>query len=318
MSEVVNRILRAAGEAGRPVIHAVVLARDSDSANGLVERLTAMGCRAVAVADEPSAAALLRGSTEFNALLVDGPRSREELKGLFTRMSAGRAENAYLALINLADQASAVTAAAGAAESLLIQSVGAEDLPAALEAVNQSYLLASGEVQRQVEIIARAVIKLGQRLRSITASEEPAAPTTERKLEISDEALAAISDDEAIAALDAGKHVSLQKPPTRTLAELDAIAAVFIGGAALRHFLVRHEVGDPLAKIGETAAFGLEQLADRLGIDFAQGLAASPMSSTGLRAARKVAGDVGAEVGAAREAEREGGEGMQAVHGHHP
>ena len=211
------------------LLHAIGLRASLGPSGGELVRLldrAVVGDDLVAVADEPSAAALLHGSAEFNALLVDGPRSREELQALFTRMSAGRAENAYLALINLADQASAVTAAAGAAESLLIQSVGAEDLPAALEAVNQSYLLASGEVQRQVEIIARAVIKLGQRLRSITASEEPAAPPAERKLEISDEALAAISDDEAIAALRAW------------LAERTALArggttALFVGAGVL-------------------------------------------------------------------------------------
>ncbi len=76
--------------------------------------------------------------------------------------------------------------------------------------------------------------------------------------------------EHAIAALDAGKHVSLQKPPTRTLRELDAVAvAAARSGRTLRVFdnfahypphrkakelVVAGAVGEPLSVRLKTAA----------------------------------------------------------------
>jgi hypothetical protein len=49
----------------------------------------------------------------------------------------------------------------------LTQSVASQDLGAALDALSRSAALTAADVQRQVEIIARAAIRLGQRLNSI-------------------------------------------------------------------------------------------------------------------------------------------------------
>jgi DNA-binding MarR family transcriptional regulator len=57
----------------------------------------------------------------------------------------------------------------------LTQSVASQDLGAALDALSRSAALTAADVQRQVEIIARAAIRLGQRLNSInhSASTQP-------------------------------------------------------------------------------------------------------------------------------------------------
>jgi DNA-binding MarR family transcriptional regulator len=52
----------------------------------------------------------------------------------------------------------------------LTQSVASQDLGAALDALSRSAALTAADVQRQVEIIARAVTRLGQRLNSINHS----------------------------------------------------------------------------------------------------------------------------------------------------
>lgn len=202
MSEVVSQILRAVGEAGRPVLHAVVLGRQDADLSSIVARLENLGCRAVAVQDEASAAALLSGSEDFNALIVPKRRSRDELEALLVRVSAGRKDASCIALINLDDSFSPTSdARERAADKCRIHQIGPADLPIALDAVNQSLLLTTGEMQRQVEIIARAVIKLGQRLHSMTASDQLAAKLLEQSPEISDEAVAGIKNEDAIAVL---------------------------------------------------------------------------------------------------------------------
>lgn len=200
MSEVVTRILRAAGETGRPAVHAVVLIQDHGSAALVVERLSAMGCRAVPAADEAAAAKLLTEEAEINALVVDD-RRHDELDALVARLCAGRTEQPPLAVINLASGSPANEAVHAAASTHLVQTVMLQDLPLALNTIDKSLALATGEVQRQVEIIARAVIKLGQRLHRITNQDEPAEPLPGKSLESADQVKPAIDNAEVVATL---------------------------------------------------------------------------------------------------------------------
>lgn len=169
MSDVVTRILRAAGETGRPAINAVVLLQDRGNAVSVVDQLTALGCRAIQVHDEKSAATLLADDADYNVLVVDGNRGQEELEALAARLSTRRAAQSTLALINLNEGSlSGEIVRATPVSGSLIQSVTLQSLPSALDALDKSLALTTGEVQRQVEIIARAVIKLGQRFHRIT------------------------------------------------------------------------------------------------------------------------------------------------------
>lgn len=200
MSEVVTRILRAAGETGRPVVHAVVLIQDHGGAALVVERLSAMGCRAVPAADEAAAAKLLTEEAEINALVVEG-RRHDELDALVARLCAGRTEQLPLAVINLASGSPVNEAVHAAASTHLVQTVTLQDLPLALNTIDKSLALATGEVQRQVEIIARAVIKLGQRLHRITNQVEPVEALSGTSLEIADQVKPAIDNAEVVATL---------------------------------------------------------------------------------------------------------------------
>lgn len=202
MSEVVTRILRAAGETSGATLHALVLEPRRAHAAAIVERLSALGCRAVAVPDEAAAAELLASDAEFNALVVQGGGSHAELVALSARLRAGRTEPGFLALINITDDPqTGIEQASALAANVLIQNVGTQDLPNALNAVNRSVALATDEVQRQVEIIARAVIKLGQRLHRITKEGQEAGSALEAAAEIADDRETALDKAEVIATL---------------------------------------------------------------------------------------------------------------------
>lgn len=202
MSEVVTRILRAAGETGRPAVHAVVLIRERSNAALAVERLSALGCRAVHVPDEASAAALLADDADINALVVDGSRSHDELEALVDRLGSRRDDQPALAVIQLTSGTPDRGAArADALSSHLIQTATLQDLPLALDAIDKSLALTTGEVQRQVEIIARAVIKLGQRLHRITNSTDLADQLPDLGAAIADEAEPSLDNAEVIATL---------------------------------------------------------------------------------------------------------------------
>lgn len=201
MSEVVTRILRAAGETGRPIVHAVVLIKDHGSTASVIERLTAMGCRVVHAADEASAAKLLAQEAEINALVVDDC-SQDELDALVARLCAGRTEQFPLAVINLAKGSLGGEATnTSAASTNLVQTVTLQDLPLALNTIDKSLALATGEVQRQVEIIARAVIKLGQRLHRLNNQDEPAELSITQSVEVTDRSWPAIDGPEIVATL---------------------------------------------------------------------------------------------------------------------
>lgn len=201
MSEVVTRILRAAGETGRPAVYAAVLVQDRGNAALALERMAALGCRAVRATDEASLAKLLAQEAEINALVVDS-FGQDELGALVARLCEGRGEQSPLAVINLAPASpSDQPAQVPTVSSPLVQTVTLQDLPLALNAIDKSLVLAASEVQQQVEIIARAVIKLGQRLHRISSQDEPAELLPDKNLETADQVAPAIGNAEVVATL---------------------------------------------------------------------------------------------------------------------
>lgn len=203
MSDVIARILRAARGTGRPMFNAVTLAADTQRGSAIAERLSAVGCVAVLALDKDAAVELLSRDSEFNALVVDADFTRREAEEVGARAMALRPANSSLAVIHVSDddQRGSGEHVAPTVPNLVFQSVHSKDLAAALDAASRSASLATAEVQRQVEIIARAVIRLGQRLHRITQEHEPVQLHHEAPDEIDDDQNPALDPAEIIASL---------------------------------------------------------------------------------------------------------------------
>lgn len=201
MSEVVARILRAAGHVGPPPLQVVALALDPRRGAALVSRLSALGVTASLASDEAMAIDLVSGESEYNALVVDTSVPRDRLDELTAAITAKRPATASLAVIHLAQGAGTVAQqAASRPMHTVVQSVAEQELAAALEGVSRSVALVAADVQRQVEIIARAVIRLGQRLQTINNDSPEPRPAAALDDKVADQA-APLGNAEAIESL---------------------------------------------------------------------------------------------------------------------
>lgn len=201
MSEVVARILRAAGEIERPSIQAVVLAKDAQGGAFLIDRLTELGVTAQLASNGQMVLDLLSGNPDYNGLVVDAAVPHAEVEALAARANALRPATSSLAVIHLADGGGPGDKPQPSLPSnLILQSVALQDLGAALNAAGRSTALAAGEIQRQVEIIARAVIRLGQRLQAISHDGQDA-PNPPQFDDVAEGPEASLDSAEAIASL---------------------------------------------------------------------------------------------------------------------
>ena len=165
MSEVVARMLRAAGHLGGPRLRLLAFATDSQGGAALVDQLSSFGVATSLVMDERTAAQLLADELEYDGIVAQATVTRDKLEEIAARAGALRPGRGPLAVIHLADDAGRPSEPAKTGPpKLLLQSVTPQDLGAALDAVSRSAALASADVQRQVEIMARAIIRLGQRI----------------------------------------------------------------------------------------------------------------------------------------------------------
>lgn len=165
MSEVVARMLRAAGHLGGPRLRLLAFAADPQGGAALVDQLSSFGVATSLVMDERTAAQLLADELEYDGIVAHAAVTRDKLEEIAARAGALRPGRGPLAVIHLADDAGRPSEPVKTGPpKLLLQSVTPQDLGAALDAVSRSAALASADVQRQVEAIARAVIRLGQRI----------------------------------------------------------------------------------------------------------------------------------------------------------
>ncbi len=201
MSEVVARILRAAGHVGPPPLKVVALVTDPRRGASLVSQLSALGVTARLAPDGAVAADLLAGESEYNALVADASVPRERLDELVATITARRPATASLAVIHLVRGTDApAEPVISRPNSAVVQSVAEQELAAALEMVSRSVALVAADVQRQVEIIARAVIRLGQRLHAINNDSPEPRPVMEVEDKLASEE-ASLDNAEAIESL---------------------------------------------------------------------------------------------------------------------
>lgn len=174
MSERVAGIMRAAGEAGGNVVQAIVLAAGPNRGAALVERIAGHGYAAVLAPDSVAAAELLASGAQYNALVIDAPIPWGVAEALIAHIAAQRLPDARLAAIHLADNVNATADPLPPfAANLLVQSVLTQDLGMALDVAARWMGQSETDVQHQVESIARAVIRLGQRLHRIALESRP-------------------------------------------------------------------------------------------------------------------------------------------------
>ena len=167
----VSRAIRGSGDGFTPSLQILAFASDAQRGGILVDQLMALGVNSKLVVDDPTAVTLISGDPEYDAIVADAGVSSARIDELLAQVTGIRPGKAPIGIIHiLGDLKSVPNPATNSSLSPLTQFVAPQDLGAALDALNRSAALTADDVQRQVEIIARAAIRLGQRLNSINHS----------------------------------------------------------------------------------------------------------------------------------------------------
>ena len=171
MTKHVSRITRGSGNGLTPRLRILALASDAQRGGVLVDQLTSLGVTSKLVVDDPVAVMPLSGDPEYDAVVVDAAVSPARIEELLAQVTAIRPGKAPIGIIRMVEDLTPVSKpVTNRSLSPLTQSVASQDLGAALDALSRSAALTAADVQRQVEIIARAATRLGQRLNSINHS----------------------------------------------------------------------------------------------------------------------------------------------------
>ena len=171
MTKHASRIMRGPGDGMMPRLRILAFASDAKRGGVLVDQLTALGVTSQLVVDDPVAVMPPSGDPEYDAVVVDAAVSPARIEELLAQVATIRPGKAPIGIIRMVEDLTFVSKpVTNRSLSPLTQSVASQDLGAALDALSRSAALTAADVQRQVEIIARAVTRLGQRLNSITHS----------------------------------------------------------------------------------------------------------------------------------------------------
>lgn len=175
MSEVVSRMLQVAGEVGRPSLKVVALAKDDARGALLHARLAADGCEVAVEFDAASAIRRLSESEGYSVLVGDFDVTRPELEAIARNCASERKDAGSLTIIHLANDVQEPVETRQGVNHYL-QTVRNSELSAALAEAAKAAALRGGELQRQLEVIARAVIRLGQQLQSFKSKQDELRP----------------------------------------------------------------------------------------------------------------------------------------------
>ena len=171
MTKHASRIMRGPGDGMMPRLRILAIASDAKRGGVLVDQLTALGVTSQLVVDDPVAVMPPSGDPEYDAVVVDAAVSPARIEELLAQVATIRPGKAPIGIIRMVEDLTFVSKpVTNRSLSPLTQSVASQDLGAALDALSRSAALTAADVQRQVEIIARAVTRLGQRLNSINHS----------------------------------------------------------------------------------------------------------------------------------------------------
>jgi nucleotide-binding universal stress UspA family protein len=171
MTKHVSRITRGSGDGLTPRLRILAFASDAKRGGVLVDQLTSLGVTSKLVVDDLMAVMPLLGDPEYDAVVVDAAVSPVRIEEMLAQVTAIRRGKAPIGIIHMVDDLKPVSnPVTNRSLSPLTQSVASQDLGAALDALSRSAALTAADVQRQVEIITRAAIRLGQRLNSINHS----------------------------------------------------------------------------------------------------------------------------------------------------
>jgi hypothetical protein len=163
--------MRGSGEGLTPRLRILAFASNAQRGGVLVDQLMALGVTSNLVVDGPPEAMRISGDAEYDAVVVDAAVAPARLEEMLAQVTAIRPGKSSIGIIHIVDDLTPTpSAATNRLLSPLTQFVAPQHLGAALDALSRSAALTADDVQRQVEIIARAAIRLGQRLNSINHS----------------------------------------------------------------------------------------------------------------------------------------------------